>query len=86
MLNLLPVPGLDGYAIIEPYLDPETARIGDKVKPWGMIGVIVLLIAFRPLNDQFFSLVNWLARRTGADELLWSAGRFFFKFWAKYPL
>ena len=24
VLNLLPVPGLDGYAIIEPYLDPET--------------------------------------------------------------
>ena len=24
LLNLLPVPGLDGYAIIEPYLSPET--------------------------------------------------------------
>ena len=26
ILNLLPIPGLDGYGIIEPYLSPETAR------------------------------------------------------------
>ncbi len=86
VLNLLPVPGLDGYAIIEPYLDPETARVGDKIKPWGMIGVIVLLIVFAPLNQAFVDVVDWLARRTGADQILWDAGRFFFKFWAKFPL
>ena len=43
VLNLLPIPGLDGYAIIEPYLDRQTRAVGDKIKPWGMIGVIVLL-------------------------------------------
>ncbi|MDT4905787.1 MAG: hypothetical protein QOH52_3803 [Pseudonocardiales bacterium] len=85
VLNLLPIPGLDGYAIIEPYLDPETARIGEKVKPWGMLGVIVLLIYFRPLNDAFFRLVNWLCERTGASAFLWGTGREFFRFWAKQP-
>ena len=86
VLNLLPVPGLDGYAIIEPYLDRETARIGDKVKPWGMLGVIVLLLYFGPLNNAFFDLVDWLSRLTGADENLWIAGRQFFQFWSQNRL
>jgi Zn-dependent protease len=86
VLNLLPVPGLDGYAIVEPYLDPDTARVGDKVKPWGMLGVIVLLLYVNTLNDAFFRLVNWLCARTGATELLWAAGRQFFRFWTKNPL
>jgi Zn-dependent protease len=86
VLNLLPVPGLDGYAIIEPYLDPETARVGEKVKPWGMLGVIVLLLYVDQLNNAFFDLVDWLCARTGANELLWQAGHEFFRFWAKQPL
>ena len=85
VLNLLPVPGLDGYAIIEPYLDPETRRIGDKVKPWGMLGVIVLLLYVDRLNSEFFSFVNWICERTGASQLLWVAGREFFRFWVKMP-
>jgi Zn-dependent protease len=86
VLNLLPVPGLDGYAIIEPYLDPETRRLGDKVKPWGMLGVIVLLLYVNSLNNAFFSLVNWLCGRTGASQFLWGTGHAFFKFWTKQPL
>jgi Zn-dependent protease len=86
VLNLLPVPGLDGYAVIEPYLDPETRRAFDKVKPWGMLGVIVLLLYVQPLNDRFFQLVDWICERTGASQLLWAAGREFFRFWAKNPL
>jgi Zn-dependent protease len=86
VLNLLPVPGLDGYAIIEPYLDPETRRVGEKVKPWGMLGVIVLLLYLDPLNNAFFDLVNWICRGTGAEEILWVVGREFFRFWAKTPL
>jgi Zn-dependent protease len=86
VLNLLPVPGLDGYAIIEPYLDRETQAIGEKVKPWGMLGVIVLLLYVNSLNNQFFRLVDWLGEKTGAPDILWSAGHEFFRFWAKQPL
>ena len=85
VLNLLPVPGLDGYAMIEPYLDPQSRQIGDKVKPWGMIGVI-LVLQFQTINNAFFDLVNWLYERTGAGDLYWQYGREFFKFWVKNPL
>lgn len=85
VLNLLPVPGLDGYAIIEPYLDRPTQDIGDKVKPWGMLVVIVLLLYVDRLNHEFFRLVDWLGSLFGADEGLRSLGYFFFKFWTKQP-
>jgi Zn-dependent protease len=84
VLNLLQIPGLDGYAIIEPYLDPNTRQLGEKVKPWGMIGVIVLL-QFAAVRDAFFNLVNALYDLTGANDILWVLGREFFKFWVKNP-
>jgi Zn-dependent protease len=85
VLNLLPIPGLDGYAIIEPYLDPETVRMGEKIKPWGLIGVILLLQIDR-LNRWFFDAVYWLYDFSGAPRLLSEFGWEFFKFWAKAPL
>jgi Zn-dependent protease len=85
VLNLLPIPGLDGYAIIEPYLDPQTRQSGEKIKPWGMIGVIVLL-QLHSVNNAFFNLVGAIYRATGANELLWEAGHEFFRFWVKNPL
>jgi Zn-dependent protease len=85
VLNLLPVPGLDGWAIIEPYLDPETARAAEVIKPWGMIGVIVLL-QVQSLNHAFFSLVNRIYDGTGASRDAWRVGHQFFKFWVKNPL
>jgi Zn-dependent protease len=84
VLNLLPIPGLDGWAILEPHLAPQTVAFGDKIKPWGMLGVIVLLQLQR-LNSLFFSAVGWLYDRTGANGLLAGLGREFFRFWAKQP-
>src|SRR5690349_9014370 len=33
VLNILPVPGLDGYGVLEPYLSPEAQRLGHRVRP-----------------------------------------------------
>jgi Zn-dependent protease len=85
VLNLLPIPGLDGWAIIEPYLDNQTQRGAEKIKPWGMIGVI-LLLQFQSVRTAFFDLVNRLYDLTGANEALWAIGHEFFKFWVKKPL
>lgn len=86
VLNLLPIPGLDGYAIIEPYLDADTTRIGEKIKPWGMLGVIVILIYFGKANAYFFRFVYWLCEVFGANRALAQIGHELFKFWAKPPL
>ncbi|HET6877992.1 MAG TPA: site-2 protease family protein [Jatrophihabitans sp.] len=86
ILNLVPIPGLDGYAIAEPYLDAETRRIGDKVKPWGLLVVLVLLFYATPLRNAFFDLVDAIYRGMGGTELLQFLGSQFFKFWSNAPL
>ncbi len=82
MLNLLPIPGLDGWAVIEPYLSPETVLGADRIKPWGMLGVIVLL-QVQQLNTAFFDVVNRLYELSGAQVGMWQVGRLFFEFWTK---
>lgn len=85
VLNLLPIPGLDGYAIIEPYLDPATVQGAEKIKPWGMIGVIVLL-TIQQVNVWFFDLVYRIYDLSGTDRFLSVAGNEFFRFWHSPPL
>ena len=85
VLNLLPIPGLDGWAIIEPYLADETVRGADKIKPWGMLGVIVLL-QIQTLNTAFFNFVYNIYDLFGTDQRLSQFGYLFFKFWANPPL
>jgi Zn-dependent protease len=84
VLNLLPIPGLDGWAILEPHLSRETVAFGERIKPWGMLGVI-LLLQLQRVNAALFRIVDWLYDRTGADPVLWQLGHEFFRFWAKPP-
>ncbi len=83
-LNLLPIPGLDGYGIIEPYLSAETRRPLEQVKPYGLLGLYVLLQIGR-LNTWFFDVVEWLYNRTGAPADLWQIGHDLFQFWHTSP-
>jgi Zn-dependent protease len=85
VLNLVPIPGLDGWAIIEPYLDPQIRHGADKIKPWGMI-IVILLLQIDRLNAWFFDIVNRLYESTGAHAGFASFGYAFFKFWVKNPL
>ena len=85
-LNLLPIPGLDGWAIIEPYLSPETQRGAEKVKPWGMLIVIVLLLSSTTIRARFFEFVHAIYRALGGNDFFPALGYEFFKFWQKNPL
>jgi Zn-dependent protease len=80
VLNLLPIPGLDGYAIIEPYLDAQTTRSLEPIKPWGMIGVFVLL-QIDQINIWFFDVVERFYDATGAPSFFWQFGYQLFRFW-----
>src|SRR6202020_3395633 len=57
LLNLLPIPGLDGYNAFEPHLSPENQRALDQFKPYGFMLLFFLLLA-PPLNQLFFELVD----------------------------
>src|SRR5690606_5558136 len=45
VLNILPVPGLDGYGAIEPYLSPQAREFGAKARPWAPLVLFALIIA-----------------------------------------
>jgi Zn-dependent protease len=83
VLNLLPIPGLDGWSVIEPYLGPDAVRFGDQLKPWGMLGVIVLL-QINSLNAAFFRLVDAIYDVFGTDRLYYEVGHTLFQFWTRY--
>jgi Zn-dependent protease len=81
VLNMLPVPGLDGYSVLEPHLSPQTQRKLEPLKQWGLIVLIVLL--FTPqLNRWFFSLVFWFVELFGVPSGLAMAGMELTRFWS----
>ncbi|MBD0670576.1 site-2 protease family protein [Streptomyces sp. CBMA156] len=80
LLNLLPVPGLDGYGIIEPWLSYKTRRAVEPFAPYGMLAVFVLL--WQPaVNQWFFEAVYGAMELLGVDRGYAQIGRQLFSFW-----
>ncbi|MFT4044846.1 MAG: site-2 protease family protein [Gordonia sp. (in: high G+C Gram-positive bacteria)] len=80
VLNLIPVPGFDGYGAIEPYLAPQTRHSAAKIAPYGFLIVFALL--FIPqLNAAFFDLIRWLFELSGLPSGLATQGSNVFMFW-----
>ncbi len=73
LLNMLPIPGLDGYGALEPHLSRETRRALQPAKQWGFFILLILLIA-PPLNQWFFGAVYWLFDLSGVPAALSAAG------------
>ena len=44
VLNILPVPGLDGFGVLEPYLPVSARRLAARVRPWAPIALFVLIL------------------------------------------
>lgn len=83
ILNLLPIPGLDGYGALEPHLSRETQQALAPAKQWGFLVLFVLLIA-PPLNHAFFSLVFWFFNLSGVPTILVSWGSQLTRFWSAW--
>ncbi|MDH6198144.1 Zn-dependent protease [Mycobacterium frederiksbergense] len=82
-LNLLPVPGLDGYGALEPHLSPETQRALEPAKQWGFFILMILLIT-PALNRWFFSVVFWFVDLSGVPGWLVSIGSQLTRFWSNW--
>jgi Zn-dependent protease len=80
LLNLLPIPGLDGYSALEPHLSPETQRALEPFKPYG--GLLLLFLIFAPvLNQGFFGIVTWVYELSGVPAMLANLGMQLTQFW-----
>ncbi|MBB2988561.1 Zn-dependent protease [Mycolicibacterium iranicum] len=83
LLNMLPVPGLDGYGALEPHLSPQTQRAVAPAKQWGFFILLILLIA-PPLNQWFFGAVYWLFDLSGVNSTLSAIGGQLTRFWSAW--
>jgi Zn-dependent protease len=81
VLNILPVPGLDGFGAIEPYLSPDTRELAAKIRPWAPLALFALLFAVPAVRTAFWDLSSFVFRAIGGDEYLASVGQYTFMFW-----
>ncbi|GAC1407375.1 MAG: site-2 protease family protein [Mycobacterium sp.] len=83
VLNVLPVPGLDGYSALEPHLSPQTQRALQPAKQWAFF--ILLLLLFTPqVNRFFFGLVFWFFDASGVPQTLVGWGMGLTRFWSAW--
>ncbi|MCW2944374.1 MAG: hypothetical protein JWR24_1091 [Actinoallomurus sp.] len=80
VLNLLPVPGLDGFGIVEPYLPRHWVEQAGKIGGYAFMGLLALLW-IPAVNRQFFSVVYNLTDLFGIDRNLVALGHALFQFW-----
>ncbi|MFE1412638.1 site-2 protease family protein [Streptomyces sp. NPDC085524] len=80
ILNLLPVPGLDGYGIIEPWLSYGVRRQVEPLAPFGLIAVFALLW-IPEVNAVFFDAVSGVLSGLGVSDLETYCGRDLYRFW-----
>lgn len=83
VLNMLPVPGLDGYGVLEPHLSPQTQRALAPAKQFGLFVLIILL--FTPqLNRWFWDVVLWFVNLSGVSDSLVQYGGALTRFWSAW--
>ncbi|WP_033293806.1 site-2 protease family protein [Amycolatopsis jejuensis] len=81
LLNILPVPGLDGWGAIEPYLSPQARAFGARVRPWAPLALFALFFLFRPVSNLFWSVAGSIYGAIGGSELAGIVGQSAFLFW-----
>jgi len=81
LLNILPVPGLDGYGVLDPYLPERARRVGAKVRPWAPLVLLVLIISLNWLGALFFATGEALFSALGGDPEAAGYGYSAFMFW-----
>jgi Zn-dependent protease len=74
VLNLLPIPGLDGYGVLEPWLPREAREWGHRFKPYGFFLLVFLLIGSRGFGRWFQNLVVGISDVFEVPRFLIGAG------------
>jgi|SRR5882724_6564874 len=81
VLNLIPVPPLDGFQAIAPWLPPDVREkmfAMSNMGPW----ILFLAIAYvQPIGHAFWRVVFFITNFLGVSDDLIFAGRDAFRFW-----
>lgn len=81
VLNILPVPGLDGYGAIEPYLSPQAREFGAKARPWAPLVLFAFIIAVPGVSAALWDVTNAIFGAVGGNDIAAQLGQLAFMFW-----
>jgi Zn-dependent protease len=81
VLNILPVPGLDGFGVIEPFLPVSARRLAAQVRPWAPLVLFLLIIGVPGVSSAFFQSGAAVFAAVGGDATLAFAGYGELLFW-----
>ncbi|MFF8727687.1 site-2 protease family protein [Streptomyces sp. NPDC015171] len=84
ILNFVPVPGLDGYGVIEPWLSYGVKRQVEPFAPFGLLFVFALLW-LPSVNSAFFDVIDSIMRALGVDDFSRYCGETSYRFWQDTP-
>lgn len=80
-LNLLPIPGLDGFGIIEPFLSQETMIKLRKVGGLFILAIFFLLFNDTPVSRGFWTIIRYVTNLVNLDISYVRDGFRLFQFW-----
>ncbi|MFC4084788.1 site-2 protease family protein [Amycolatopsis samaneae] len=81
ILNILPIPGLDGWGAIEPYLSPQARDFGARARPWAPLILFAALFLLTPVNTALWKGAFALFNAVGGVEDAAQVGQYVFMFW-----
>lgn len=74
VLNLLPIPGLDGYGAIEPWLPRAAREWGSRLRPYGIFLLIILFMSSGSFQRGFGAATTGITEALGVDPVLITKG------------
>ncbi len=84
VINLLPLPGLDGYGIIEPFLSPKTRATMRSVSGLSFLLLFFLFMQDTPIRDFFWEFVFRCVTFFPIDPGFVGLGYQLFRFWENF--
>ncbi|MFC0037997.1 site-2 protease family protein [Actinomadura rayongensis] len=81
LLNILPIPGLDGFGIAEPYLPRPVKAWADQYGGFVFLGLLAVLWLVPAANEAFFDATYRLCDAIGLNGSDIQIGRALFEFW-----
>jgi Zn-dependent protease len=85
LFNLLPIPGFDGFGILEPFLDPSTRYYLMQFGTYGLMLVFLALWFVPPVSHAFWNMVFEVTRTLHLPDNLVTEGYTNFMFWRNPP-
>ena len=81
LLNLIPVPPLDGFQAIAPWLPTQMSERLRAMSTQGLFIVFLALWMIKPLGEAFDLLVYYIVYAMGADPKVVFSGYTTYRFW-----